>query len=223
MTPRSAGTRPPVAAAPRRRARPWAAPATGAARSAGDAGITLIEVVTAMSIMSVFMALFTAGILQIYHFTNRNESVSTVRSQVDIAFVRLEKEIRYASAISAPGAIGTDQYVEYLVTSSGTPTCVGLRLHAATRQLQRRQWQQGESPAADAWRVLASGVSSPQAFTVSAADATFDYQRLGLDLTANAGSGRSAASAQVSVTFTALNTSADTPNDAVCTDARGTP
>jgi type II secretory pathway pseudopilin PulG len=186
--------------------------------------MTLIEVVTAMSIMSVLMALFTAGIVQIYRFANRHEATALARSQVNLAFLRLDKEIRYARGISVPDAVGPDQYVEYLISSDGVPTCVELRLDTGSARLQRRTWQHGvASISPTPWKDLAIGVSSPQPFVVFPADPTFAYQRLHLRLTARAGATTTAATAESSVTFTAMNTTPEAATPTVCTEGRSMP
>jgi prepilin-type N-terminal cleavage/methylation domain-containing protein len=191
------------------------------ARGRRDSGITLIEVVVSMTIMSVAMAIFTGGILQMYRVFNRSEATANAQSQINNAFLRLDKEIRYAAGISTPGAVGSDRYVEFLTTYTGTPVCTELRLRVAAKQLQRRTWVQGSSPLVpSAWVPLASEVSSTQPFTFTAADATFNFQRLQLELTATSGSGGTATPKQTDVTFTALNTSLTTTSATVCTEGR---
>jgi type II secretory pathway pseudopilin PulG len=207
-------------------ARPGAAVRLSAAARgrAGDAGITVIELVVSMSIMSVFLAMFTGGVVAMFRVANRAEAVSTAQSQVNTAFLRLDKEIRYAAGISRPGLVGADPYVEYLTTTTGDPVCTELRLQVASRQLQRRGWTRGAPPAAPSrWVPVASGVSAAQPFTVSAADDTFAFQRLRLSLAAGSGSGGGAVSRPAEVTFTALNSSAGTASDTVCTEGRAIP
>jgi prepilin-type N-terminal cleavage/methylation domain-containing protein len=191
------------------------------ARGRRDSGITLIEVVVSMTIMSVAMAIFTGGILQMYRAFNRSDATANAQSQINNAFLRLDKEIRYAAGISTPGSVGSDPYVEFLTTYTGTPVCTELRLRVAAKQLQRRTWVQGSSPLVpSAWVPLASEVSSTQPFTFTAADATFNFQRLQLKLTATSGSGGTATPKQTDVTFTALNTSLTTSSATVCTEGR---
>jgi Tfp pilus assembly protein PilV len=193
-------------------------------RGATDAGITLVEVVVSMTILSVVMAMFTGGVLQMYRAANRTEAAATSQSQINIAFLRLDKEIRYAAGISTPGSVASDPYVEFLTTYTGTPVCTELRLRVAARQLQRRTWAQGSSPLTPSpWIPLASDISSTQPFTLSAADATFNFQRLRLKLVATSGAGGTATSKQTDVTFTAMNTSLTTSSATVCTEGRSIP
>jgi type II secretory pathway pseudopilin PulG len=193
-------------------------------RRTEDGGTTLIEVVVSMSIMSVFMAMFTVGVVQMSRAANKNEATSTAQSQLNIAFMRLDKEIRYAAGVSAPGSVSGDPYVEYLITNSGTPLCTQLRLLVTSGQLQHRTWVQGSSPLTpSAWIPLASQVSATQPFTFFPADSTYNFQRLQLKLVATSGAGPTATAKQTDVTFTAMNTSLSTSSATVCTEGRSVP
>jgi type II secretory pathway component PulJ len=194
------------------------------ARPAGDAGATLLDVAVSMSIMSLFMAIFTTGVLQMFRSANKAESLSITQAQGKLAFQRLGAQVRYAAAISTPGTVGADTYVEFLITSTGQAVCTELRLRASAGQLQRRTWVQGALPLTpSAWLPLAYGVTSAQPFTVTAADSAFSLQRLRLRLTASAGAGRTATTLQTDVTFTGLNTSAATAAATTCTEGRVVP
>jgi prepilin-type N-terminal cleavage/methylation domain-containing protein len=183
-----------------------------------DAGFSIAELLITMSVLSVVMAMFTAGILQMFNVTDKGEALAVAQAQNTNAFLRLDKEIRYASGISKPGAVGGDPYVEYLLSGTGTPTCYELRVKDS--MLQQRVWPQGGSPAAGKWVVLASGVASSTPFTYIAPDASFNFQRLQLKLTATSGLGGRLTAANTDVTFTALNTSLGTSSTSVCTEGR---
>jgi prepilin-type N-terminal cleavage/methylation domain-containing protein len=183
-----------------------------------DAGVTLVEVTVTMSIMAVVMLMFTGGVIQMYRSTHKNESIATAQAQTNIAFLRLDKEIRYATGISTPGLVGTDNYVEYLTTNTGTAVCTQLRLKVDAKQLQRRSWIQGALPGD--FVPLASSVSSSAPFTLFQADATYNFQRLQLRLTATSGTGGTLTAAETDITFTALNTSLSTSSATVCTEGR---
>jgi prepilin-type N-terminal cleavage/methylation domain-containing protein len=194
------------------------------ARAGDDAGVSMIEVMVSMVIMSIFMAMFMGGILQVFATMYRGQSSSLAQSQVNQAFLRLDKEIRYAAGISTVGVVSGDQYVEYLTTTGGAATCTELRLDVVDEQLQYRTWDQGASPLAPTpWVPLATGLTSTAPFTFTAADATFNFQRLRLDLTSADGSGGNAVTRRTTITFTALNTSLNTSSDAVCTEGRVVP
>jgi prepilin-type N-terminal cleavage/methylation domain-containing protein len=193
-------------------------------RAGADGGLTLMELVVGMSVMSIFMTIFSTGIVQMYRAANKNEATSTAQSQLNLAFLRLDKQIRYAAGVSAPDVYGPDQYVEYLTTNTGTAICTQLRLELATGQLQQRTWTQDATPLAPTgWNVLASGVTSTQPFTFAAADDTYNFQRLQLRLETSSGAGETASSKQTDITFTAMNTSLSTSSDTICTEGRPIP
>lgn len=178
-------------------------------RTGPDDGVTLMEMVIAMTITAMFMSMFTAAVLQMYGVLDRSDSTSVVQAQLNVAFLRVDREIRYAAGITTPGqgsGGSTDWYVEYLNTA--TSTCGQLRLHLATgdttKSLQMRTWGSAASPPSS-WTTLASGLTATTPFTVMAADDTSDFERLELVVTAQSGNGRTAASRLSDITFTALN------------------
>lgn len=190
----------------------------------GQAGFTLMEVVVATAVMSIFMAMFTTGIVQMYAFVNRNEVASTAQAQASLAFERLESDVRYAAGISDPGTAGGDPVVEFLTINTGSRVCTQVRLHTATSQLQRRRWGEGASPLQPtAWESLAWGVSGATPFTVSAPTSSFTTQRLLLVLTATNGNSTATTTRQLQVTLTASNTDLGTSSAAVCTEGRAIP
>jgi competence protein ComGC len=201
---------------------------------AGDEGITLTELVVTMGIMSIFMTIFTAGVLQMFRVVNGSDSVSVVQSQLNTTFLRLDRQIRYASAITTPGSVTSggylNTYVEYLDTTGASPVCGQLRLQvavgAANGQLQARSWTASGTPPAS-WTVLASGVSGSPPFVLWPVDDTSNFQRLEIDLTIQSGTGTSAASRTSDVTFTAVNSQPDdsaapgqAPDPSVCALSR---
>jgi prepilin-type N-terminal cleavage/methylation domain-containing protein len=183
-----------------------------------QAGVTLIEVLVAMTLMTIFMSMVTTGVVQMYRAANKSESISIAQSQLRIAFQRLDKEVRYASGISRPGSgvDGSAFYVEYLTTNDGARRCRALRLRDNKLQ-QHVVWTEG-APQAQVWNTLAAGVSvlapsydgavagvTAGPFTFFPADATTDYQRLQLSITATYGSGTTATRKDFRINFTALN------------------
>lgn len=185
-----------------------------------DIGTTLIEVVAAMSLMSVLLAIFTTGIVSMYRSANHEDATVAAQSQVHLAFQRLDTEIRYAVNISAEGiAPGTgDWYIEYLRTDGGSPVCGQLRLTTGGL-LQLRRWSQGA--ALPPFTTLASGLADSHPFTRKAAGIDgSDYERVVIDLTADGG--RDARRRQIEVAFTALNSSPDAADETTCNEGRPT-
>jgi prepilin-type N-terminal cleavage/methylation domain-containing protein len=207
----------------------------------GDAGVTLIEVMVAMGLMSVITVLATSAITEIYHSVNETDNTAAAQTQVTTAFARLDQEVRYARSISTPAVVNGDNYVEYLLSVNNVDTCVELRLRTSTNQLQRRQWTKNvDPPAPTAWTTLADVVTSGVPFTTLLPDKVgitgFRFQRLRLTVSAVLGGGSGGGTTttggttrKTDVTFTALNATAgktnngDDPNAATCIEARGIP
>lgn len=193
-------------------------------RPARDAGVTMMDVVVSMTLMAIFMAIFTGGTVRMFRSAAQVQATADAQVQITTAFLRLDKEIRYAAGISQPGLALSDQYVEYLTTNSGVGICSELRLNVAAGQLQRRTWQQGATPLAPTpWIPLATSVSSAQPFTYWAPDTRYNFQRLQLRLDATVGTGGTAVTKHTDVTFTALNTTLSAANPDVCTEGRTVP
>jgi prepilin-type N-terminal cleavage/methylation domain-containing protein len=178
-----------------------------------DDGFSLVELMISMALMSVVTALFTTGIVQVYRAQSFTDDVTETSLQIHDAFIRLDADVRYAAGISVPGTAGANQYVEYLVSNSGTDVCSQLRLTGdGFLQLRRKTG----TAAPSAWTVLASQLVSPVSFARVPATANGNaYQQLSVTLTAQP-AGNTAQQESSSYTFTALNTSLDTASDTVC-------
>ncbi len=177
--------------------------------AAGDreAGFTMLEVMVSMSLMSFFMVMFTGAILQMYNVSNKTDAITNSSTQLNIAFQRIDKQVRYAAAISPPNqtrsALG-GWYVEFVNTTSGIDACYQLRVLGGT--LQERSWS-GTPSVAPTWVPLASGIVMPTVtpFIFATAAGSQTSQRLKVTLTASAGSNKSGATSQTAVTFAAMN------------------
>lgn len=192
-----------------------------------DAGFSLTELLVTMGIMSVFMAIFTTSVLQLFGASNKSDHIAQSTAQLNSAFQRIDKQMRYASAINAPNANATGStgpwYVEFVNTSTGSDVCTQLKLDGSV--LYERQWTSGSGSSATFNAVaseLVPQTSTP--FTFYPANGTQANQRLKTSLTSSAGDG---AESGLSVTFDAMNSSqATTTNDGttlVCQDAGGRP
>ncbi|GAB1645232.1 type II secretion system protein J [Krasilnikovia sp. MM14-A1259] len=103
-----------------------------AATRRDDEGLSLIEMMVTMGIMSVIGAMFTTGVMQVYRANNLSDTRANAQSQLHTAFQRFDRELRYASWISEPGPpviVAADRnryYVEF--AESDATRCVRLRL-----------------------------------------------------------------------------------------------
>jgi type II secretory pathway pseudopilin PulG len=181
-----------------------------------EAGTTLMEMVIGMTIMAIFMSMFTTAVVIMTQTANKVDSVTVSATQANLAFLKLDKLIRYASAISTPGTGSSgDTYVEVLLTNTGAAQCTQLRVDPPSQQLQQRGWgvdSNGNATAASSWLPLASGVTGGR-FVIPAAGASL-YQQLQITLSTSSGN-TSPSTANRSMTFTAINSNLN-QNASVC-------
>jgi prepilin-type N-terminal cleavage/methylation domain-containing protein len=185
-----------------------------------DAGVTMIELVVSLTIMSVMMAMFTTGIVQMYSAANKAESLATAQSELNTVFLRLDKQVRYAAGISQPQPAAGGWYVGVLTTNTGADLCTAVRLDTAAAQLLTLEWDESNPPTTPTWTVLANNVAAPaggQPFTLEPADEVSNFDRLRLTIVASTGGNKSDTTTDTDVTFTALNTSLATSSEFVCT------
>ena len=121
-----------------------------------------METIVGMAIMAIFMSLFTSALLSMFNAANKASTVNETASQLNIAFGRLDKQVRYAAAISPEGQSGGAWYVEFLTTNTGTSVCSQLKLDPTTQLLQERTWTVPAAGAAVAsgWSQLANNVTN---------------------------------------------------------------
>jgi type II secretory pathway component PulJ len=179
-----------------------------------ERGDSLIELIVGMTIMVVFLAMFSASIVMISRTSSHAEAVESTASDVNFAFLRLDKQVRYAASISKPGTAGaaSDWYVEFLTTNTGSSKCTQLRLATDVSELQARTWTVTEAGYSDltAWTPYGNSVTSGGVTNASTdppftllTDSPTSLERLNVQLVAT--SGNPAVSSALDVTFTAIN------------------
>lgn len=129
-------------------------------RTAEDEGFTLVEMIVAMGIFSIVLAVFGAGIVSMTHTTARVQATGETTNEARQAFNLLDKQVRYASALNAPARVGDTWYVEFLTDATGVTgavenpsQCHQWRLRSSTDTLELRSWDIGGAPTA--WRAVA--------------------------------------------------------------------
>jgi Tfp pilus assembly protein PilW len=149
-----------------------------------DAGISLIEVLTAMVIFTVVVSISFAGIVIMTRNTVRSQQTTASADDLRLVFQRLDRQVRYAEAINYPG-VGPSgaRYVEFrtgaTVSKTGVAVCSQWRYVPSTQTLQRRQWNDGAGASPGAWTTVVTHVvddstATPTTypFAVSMADKT---------------------------------------------------
>ncbi|WP_375496752.1 hypothetical protein [uncultured Jatrophihabitans sp.] len=202
-----------------------------------DQGTTLMELLVGMAVMTVFMSIFLTATLMMTQTANKVEATSISASQTNQAFLRLDKTIRYASAISTPGvsAASGDWYVELdspPTSVAGSDTCTQLRIDS--NKLQQRTWAitNGTAGTASGWTAIASSLTNGAAatgsadvpFTAPAASsaASTTFQRLQVVLVSTSGNATTATN-RAQLTFTALNSDVSLASNATTCQQWGRP
>lgn len=187
-------------------------------------GMTLVELIVAMGILTILLTVSMSAVMALTKSTVRAQAVSDATDQLRVTFQRLDKEIRYASAINSPGFSGQDYYLEYLVEAGagdGVEMCVQWRVHAATNELQRRTLKAGASSASE-WQTTVTGlrndltVQSQLPFKVQRAgtegEKVYTKQMLKVNLNTGLGEEADSRGGQLQADLVALNSSTSSPN-----------
>jgi prepilin-type N-terminal cleavage/methylation domain-containing protein len=185
-----------------------------------ETGFTLVELSVAMLIFAIFMVMVISAMIHLVNPTVQTESIRDSSDQLDIAFLDLDSEVRYAYDIWAPyqGSAGKDWDVEYESTFNGAvePTCTELQYNYSSGELLSASWSE-DATATPSFKMLADDLTgSSDPFQVIQ-NSTYEKVQLMVTLSATSGNGSGKETTSSSVTFTALNstsyeeaTSADT-------------
>ena len=209
-----------------------------ARRPSGDEGMTLMELMIGMVIMSILMGICTSAIVSMFSSTGKTQTVANTSQQLDTAFDQLDKQVRYASSIDQPtGSVANNNLSVAFQTVSPTATvCTQLRIQVLTGttqlQLVERTWPvvMNNTGAATAgtlssWKQLANGVALTDQngnpvtpFTVST-PAGASLQQLRLRLVAVDGTNQVQSKSVTDTIFSALNSGPTGSGTPVCAQA----
>ena len=139
-----------------------------ARRPSGDEGTTLMELMVGMVIMTILLTICTGAVVQMFSSTGKDQGLANTTQQLNTAFVRLDKQVRYASAIDQPtGSLATNNLsVAFQTVNPTGSTCTQLRIQPVAgttqQQLVERTWAvtSGSATATNLtpWTQLAGGV-----------------------------------------------------------------
>jgi prepilin-type N-terminal cleavage/methylation domain-containing protein len=185
-----------------------------------DSGFSLVELIIAMAIFSIFITILLASILGITRASNKAQVVSQTSTGVLSVFQTLDRQIRYADAINYQGAGPTGiQYIEFRTPAASSPSgvsiCTQWRFVPTTKVIQSRTWNEGATPGTVWMTNLANvvndgGANYPfQLLPASAAVGASLFQQL--KLTVDAGNSP-VSGASITTTFVARNSTASPSN-----------
>lgn len=198
------------------------------AASRPDAGVTLVELLTAMGIFSVVLAVFLAGLVTMAQSTARSQDVVDAGDAVRKAFQTMDKQIRYASSVNHPGSgVSGLHYVEFVrpaPTAGQQAICTQWRYDPVARVLQARSWADQPTSPVSGWSTIVTdmrndltGVAPDVPFRLAPA-AVGGAVRQQLAVSVDVGDGPAGAGAErgadTTAVFVARNSSATSPSNA---------
>lgn len=191
-------------------------PGRGDAR---EAGLTFIEVLVVVPFLIIVTMLVFVTLTSAYVAQSRVQGTDKASSQVTLAFMQLDSEIRYATNIGTPVPDSNsppDYFVKFELpatqSTQGQPTCTQVE-YTSTGNLQQRSWLANASVPTAGWQVMASGLETTPLSTApfSLSDPAYPTPwQLSMNLTAP--SGTKAAAVQSSFTITSLDTTSSATN-----------
>lgn len=190
----------------------------------GDAGLTLVDLLVAITIIAVFVTMFTATLGALRGSVASTHAISRTVDASTTAMGALGNQARRAMSISQPGAAGGYWFVEWSSVTPGVADCVQTRMGFGV--LQQRTWNlagDGQPVDMSGWNTVAHGVDATggaDPFTLHPADGPFKQQRLTVRFTAAQDTADGPVQADVEETFTAIHTRADTEANTMCTGRR---
>jgi prepilin-type N-terminal cleavage/methylation domain-containing protein len=196
-------------------------------RLAGQAGMTLVELVVAMAMLSIVLLIFTSVLASVQRTVVVNQRYSEANDQARLALQQLDRELRSGNVITDPadaisGFTGAPAYQRLLIyTQANLPTrgeaqCEIWKI-TSDHELQVRRWIPGASDWETSWVTVAESVvnrsTSVNAFTMNTdplkGERTVDiHLQVNPDLDANPGR-----TIDIKASLTGRNTSYNYPTN----------
>ena len=181
-----------------------------------DAGFSLVELVVAMAVTSLLLAAVATAVTGMLRAYGTVQDTTLADDRGRVVLDRLDRDLRQAAALNAPGVAGGAAYVEYETDVDRPATCTQWRLDAATHVLAVRRWTLPGPAGAPAWSAVATGVANDLTaeppFAVAPAQGAVDRAQLTVQLRLSLARGQ----ALTRATITARNSSAAAPAAPVC-------
>lgn len=198
-----------------------------------DDGFTLVELLVSMFLFLIVLALVASATLVMEHGLRKSQGQSDNLDASRKVLLLLDRQVRYANAITQPGvgATPTATYIEWQSGDTNQPqTCTQWRYDSAGATLAYRTWQvptvTGATVTPTAWVTEAFGVTkvgSTPVFTTTAlpvntaapSGTTANHASVSVAFAVTHGARPSTTSA-TQVTLTAVNTTGIVTLAAVC-------
>ena len=188
------------------------------------AGFSLIELIIAMGIFTIFIAVFLTAVVSLARATTQARVTAEASSGALLVFQNIDRQVRYADAINYPGVgAATDyRYVEFRTPASSmstnVTTCTQWRYLPGKNRIESRRWADTAGSVPTPWSTKLTSViykaDAGYPFTLVPATSTMKQQLL---LTIDAGTAGTSGATSISTTFVARNSSDTSPSNAAGT------
>lgn len=197
-------------------------------REKSQAGFTLVELVVAMSLFLVFVSLFVVAVSALSAGTTRARLVAETSSGVLLVFQNVDRQVRYADAVSIPGnGPSGARYIEFRTPASSArdlhTTCTQWRYEPGNGTMSSREWRDTAGALPTPWAQKLSDivpVSDPQyPFELLQPTATGSTKQQ-FQLYIRSGNADISGEAEVKTRFVARNSSTSSPTNiggTICT------
>lgn len=166
----------------------------------GEDGFTLVELLVSIFLFAIVLALVASATLVMEHGLRKSQGQSDNLDASRKVLLLLDRQVRYANAITQPGvgATPTASYIEWQSGDTNQPqTCTQWRYDSAGATLAYRTWQ---VPTVTGASVTPTGWV-PEAFGVSKVGSTSVFATTALPVGTATPPGTTANHASVSVVF----------------------
>lgn len=198
------------------------------ARNRAQAGFTLIELIVAMGIFLVFVSLFLVAVTSLSHGMTRARLTAEASSGVLLVFQNVDRQVRYADAISIPGnGPSGARYIEFRIPAASARsfavTCTQWRYEPSKGTMSSREWTDAVGATPTRWTQKLSDV-------IPSGDTNYPFRLLQpgatgstkqqFELSIDSGNAGLESGAEITTRFVARNSSTSSPTNvggSICT------
>lgn len=199
----------------------------GRLQGSEQSGFSLIELIVAMGIFSIFIAIFTVSVANLARGTSRAQTTAEASTGVLVVFQNLDRQVRYADAVNFPGSGPSGaRYIEFrrdkpMLSGPDVPTCTQWRFLPDEARIEMREWEAANTSTTTSWATKVTNV-------VDQGGPTYPFEMIPASvigatkqqmvLTLQAGNEATGAGASMTTSFVARNSSVASVSNA---DANG--